>query len=233
MIGAPQVINRTPASWANFYSPAGGITFTATTLTTTNAIQCRAHPLDPQRRGCLVQPDHHRRRVLRPPIVTVSFGTSRVPRIAWPPTAFMTRHHPAGLVQPLDHQRLDLRHVQRCLPRAASEHRVRRLRQLRSYISKCGLVALSQPPGFQLTTTPGIDPMVVGPLDYDFAINAAPDARPSAVPGYAGAPGINFNGNAVPGYGDYYPDSTNADRGWAYRPSIPHYEPRGRRQLQY
>jgi hypothetical protein len=35
LAGAPQVINRTPASWANFYSPAGGITFTASTLTTT------------------------------------------------------------------------------------------------------------------------------------------------------------------------------------------------------
>jgi hypothetical protein len=30
--GLPQVINRTPASYSNFYSPAGGITFTATTL---------------------------------------------------------------------------------------------------------------------------------------------------------------------------------------------------------
>ncbi len=38
LVGAPQVINRTPASWANFYSPAGGISFTATTLTTTNAL---------------------------------------------------------------------------------------------------------------------------------------------------------------------------------------------------
>jgi hypothetical protein len=38
MVGAPQVINRTPASYANFYNPAGGISFTATTLTTTNAI---------------------------------------------------------------------------------------------------------------------------------------------------------------------------------------------------
>jgi hypothetical protein len=37
-IGAPQVKDRTPASWANFYSAASGITFTATTLTTTNAI---------------------------------------------------------------------------------------------------------------------------------------------------------------------------------------------------
>jgi hypothetical protein len=38
LAGAPQVINRTPASWANFYSAAGGISFTATTLTTTNAL---------------------------------------------------------------------------------------------------------------------------------------------------------------------------------------------------
>ena len=38
MTGAPQVVNRTPASYANFYSPAGGISFTATTLTTTNPI---------------------------------------------------------------------------------------------------------------------------------------------------------------------------------------------------
>jgi hypothetical protein len=42
MIGAPQVANRTPASYANFYSPAGGISFTATTLTTTNAINTNA-----------------------------------------------------------------------------------------------------------------------------------------------------------------------------------------------
>lgn len=42
MIGAPQVVNRTPASYANFYSPAGGISFTATTLTTTNAINTNA-----------------------------------------------------------------------------------------------------------------------------------------------------------------------------------------------
>ena len=35
LAGVPQVINRTPASWANFYSPAGGINFTASTLTTT------------------------------------------------------------------------------------------------------------------------------------------------------------------------------------------------------
>jgi hypothetical protein len=38
LVGAPQVINRTPASWANFYSAAAGISFTATTLTTTNAL---------------------------------------------------------------------------------------------------------------------------------------------------------------------------------------------------
>jgi hypothetical protein len=30
--GLPQVVNRTPASYSNFYSPAGGISFTATTL---------------------------------------------------------------------------------------------------------------------------------------------------------------------------------------------------------
>ena len=30
--GLPQVINRTPASYSNFYAPAGGISFTATTL---------------------------------------------------------------------------------------------------------------------------------------------------------------------------------------------------------
>ena len=42
LIGAPQVVSRTPASYANFYSPAGGIMFTATTLTTTNAINTNA-----------------------------------------------------------------------------------------------------------------------------------------------------------------------------------------------
>jgi hypothetical protein len=42
MIGAPQVVDRTPASWTNFYSPAAGISFTATTLTTTNAINTNA-----------------------------------------------------------------------------------------------------------------------------------------------------------------------------------------------
>jgi len=30
--GLPQVVNRTPASYSNFYAPAGGISFTATTL---------------------------------------------------------------------------------------------------------------------------------------------------------------------------------------------------------
>ena len=30
--GLPQVMNRTPASYSNFYAPAGGINFTATTL---------------------------------------------------------------------------------------------------------------------------------------------------------------------------------------------------------
>jgi hypothetical protein len=42
MIGAPQVVNRTPASWTNFYPAAGGITFDATTLTTTNPILTNA-----------------------------------------------------------------------------------------------------------------------------------------------------------------------------------------------
>jgi len=38
LLGGPQVINRTPASFSNFYAYTGGITFTATTLTTTNNI---------------------------------------------------------------------------------------------------------------------------------------------------------------------------------------------------
>ncbi len=38
LTGAPQVVNRLPVSYANFYSAAGGISFNATTLTTTNAI---------------------------------------------------------------------------------------------------------------------------------------------------------------------------------------------------
>lgn len=42
MIGAPQVVNRTPASWANFYSAAGGISFSAATLTTTNNLNISA-----------------------------------------------------------------------------------------------------------------------------------------------------------------------------------------------
>jgi len=42
MLGVPQVVDRSPASYANFYSPAAGITFTATTLTTTNAINTNA-----------------------------------------------------------------------------------------------------------------------------------------------------------------------------------------------
>ncbi len=37
-----QVISRTPASWANFYSPAGGITFTGSTLTTSTTINTSA-----------------------------------------------------------------------------------------------------------------------------------------------------------------------------------------------
>lgn len=42
LIGAPQVVNRSPASYANFYPPAGGISFNATTLTTTNPIETNA-----------------------------------------------------------------------------------------------------------------------------------------------------------------------------------------------
>jgi hypothetical protein len=42
MTAIPQVVNRSPASYANFYSPAGGITFNATTLTTTNPINTSA-----------------------------------------------------------------------------------------------------------------------------------------------------------------------------------------------
>jgi hypothetical protein len=42
MIGAPEVINRTPASWSNFYAYSGGISFTATTLTTTNNLNTSA-----------------------------------------------------------------------------------------------------------------------------------------------------------------------------------------------
>ncbi|MCC6820681.1 MAG: hypothetical protein IT579_08130 [Verrucomicrobia subdivision 3 bacterium] len=38
LVGTPQVVNRLPVSYANFYAPAGGITFNATTLTTTNPI---------------------------------------------------------------------------------------------------------------------------------------------------------------------------------------------------
>jgi hypothetical protein len=32
LAGVPQVVNRSPASWADFYAPTGGITFSATTL---------------------------------------------------------------------------------------------------------------------------------------------------------------------------------------------------------
>ena len=42
LAGAPQVVNRVPASWANFHPAASGITFNATTLTTTNAINTSA-----------------------------------------------------------------------------------------------------------------------------------------------------------------------------------------------
>ena len=42
LIGAPQVVNRSPASYANFYPRAGGISFNATTLTTTNPIDTNA-----------------------------------------------------------------------------------------------------------------------------------------------------------------------------------------------
>jgi hypothetical protein len=42
LAGAPQVVNRTPASWTNFYSYASGISFTATTLTTTNNLNTNA-----------------------------------------------------------------------------------------------------------------------------------------------------------------------------------------------
>jgi len=40
--GAPQVVNRSPASFANFYPSSSGVTFNATTLTTTNAVNTGA-----------------------------------------------------------------------------------------------------------------------------------------------------------------------------------------------
>ena len=40
--GAPQVVNRTPRSFANFYPAASGLSFNATTLTTTNPINTGA-----------------------------------------------------------------------------------------------------------------------------------------------------------------------------------------------
>ena len=42
MTAVPQIVNRSPASYANFYVPAGGITFNATTLTATNPINTNA-----------------------------------------------------------------------------------------------------------------------------------------------------------------------------------------------
>ncbi len=42
LAAAPQVVNRMPVSFANFYPAASGITFQATTLTTTNAINTAA-----------------------------------------------------------------------------------------------------------------------------------------------------------------------------------------------
>ncbi len=42
LAGAPQVVNRTPASFANFHPAANGIVFNATTLTTTNAVNTNA-----------------------------------------------------------------------------------------------------------------------------------------------------------------------------------------------
>ena len=42
LAGAPQVVNRSPRSYANFHPAASGITFNATTLTTTNAINTNA-----------------------------------------------------------------------------------------------------------------------------------------------------------------------------------------------
>ena len=42
VIAAPQVVNRSPTSFANFYPASGGIAFNATTLSTTNAINSGA-----------------------------------------------------------------------------------------------------------------------------------------------------------------------------------------------
>ena len=42
MNAVPQVVNRSPASYANFYAPAARITFNATTLTTTNLVNMNA-----------------------------------------------------------------------------------------------------------------------------------------------------------------------------------------------
>jgi len=42
MAAIPQVVNRTPISMANFYPASGGISFNATTLTTTNSVNTNA-----------------------------------------------------------------------------------------------------------------------------------------------------------------------------------------------
>jgi hypothetical protein len=42
LAGVAQVVNRSPVSFTNFYPAAGGITFNATTLTTTNAVNTNA-----------------------------------------------------------------------------------------------------------------------------------------------------------------------------------------------
>ena len=42
MTGAPQVVNRSPSSYSNFYPSALGISFNATTLTTTNPVNTNA-----------------------------------------------------------------------------------------------------------------------------------------------------------------------------------------------
>ena len=41
-VGAPQVVNRVPVSFKNFHLAASGITFKATTLTTTNTVNTNA-----------------------------------------------------------------------------------------------------------------------------------------------------------------------------------------------
>ena len=157
MIGAPQVVNRTPASWSNFYTPAGGITFTATTLTTTNDHHHQCHPLNPQRRGCLLEPDHHPdyadhqcQRFLRP----AGSQYSLAPNAVYDASIILQDSYGRRTTNVWTFDTFTDAYLAQYGNIECEDYDIGA-----NGTPDNPLIFLSPPPGFQLTTTPGIPPL--------------------------------------------------------------------------